>query len=245
MKYFYQILVIFFALFLWQIFSNDLIQSPKNSLFALIEIYNDGVLVSGILSSFYRYFIGLIIGLISGILLGFFFGFFKSVASAFDPLISILRPISPIAWVPIVVIIFGIGDRPSIFIIAYAVFFPVLLLASSAVRNVPKELILLSQNFGASKWQIFSGVIFPSSVLTLISSLKLAASLAWINLVVGEMLGAQSGLGYLIIDARNQLKIELVLGLICVIGVLGYLLNLAFSCLEKGVCKRFGYDRNQ
>ncbi len=163
---------------------------------------------------------------------------------AFDPIINLLRPVSPIAWVPLVLIIFGIGDKPTIFIISYAVFFPVLLLASKAVQDVPKELIIVSKNFGASKWQVLSGVIFPSSFLMLISGLKLAASMAWINLVVGEMLGAQTGLGYLIIDARNQLRIDIVLAVICVIGVVGWVINQLFCLIEKQISRKFGYDKN-
>ncbi|CAM2762164.1 taurine transport system permease TauC [Campylobacter hyointestinalis] len=177
-------------------------------------------------------------------LVGFIFGLFPKVSVAFDPIINLLRPVSPIAWVPLVLIIFGIGDKPTIFIISYAVFFPVLLLASKAVQDVPKELIIVSKNFGASKWQVLSGVIFPSSFLMLISGLKLAASLAWINLVVGEMLGAQTGLGYLIIDARNQLRIDIVLAVICVIGVVGWAINQLFCLIEKQISRKFGYDKN-
>ncbi|PPB60208.1 ABC transporter permease [Campylobacter hyointestinalis] len=244
MKYFYQILTIFALLGLWQLGSDELIPSPKESFMALCEIVQKGVLQTGIIDSLYRYFWGLVAGLSGGILVIFIFGLFPKVSVAFDPIINLLRPVSPIAWVPLVLIIFGIGDKPTIFIISYAVFFPVLLLASKAVQDVPKELIIVSKNFGASKWQVLSGVIFPSSFLILISGLKLAASLAWINLVVGEMLGAQTGLGYLIIDARNQLRIDIVLAVICVIGVVDWAINQLFCLIEKQISRKFGYDKN-
>jgi len=155
-----------------------------------------------------------------------------------------LRPISPIAWVPIILIIFGIGDLPTIFIIAYSVFFPMVLLSTKAIKDLPSQLILVAKNFGASKLQIFTGVIIPSSFLYLISSLKLAAALAWINLVVGEMLGAQTGLGYMIIDSRNQLRIDILIATIITIGIIGMIINTIFGYIEKVVSRRYGYDRD-
>ena len=87
-------------------------------------------------------------------------------------------------------------------------------------------------------------MIFPSSFLSLISSLKLAAALAWINLVVGEMLGAQTGLGYIIIDSRNQLRIDILIATIITIGVIGMIINALFGYIEKVVSRKYGYDRN-
>ena len=182
--------------------------------------------------------------MIFGVFVGFIFGFNPKFASAFDPLFNLLRPISPIAWVPMVLIIFGIGDLPTIFIIAYSVFFPMVLLSTKAIRDVPSELIIVAKNFGASRWQILKSVIFPSSFLSLISSLKLAAALAWINLVVGEMLGAQTGLGYIIIDSRNQLRIDILIATIITIGVIGMIINALFGYIEKVVSRKYGYDRN-
>ncbi|MBF0927358.1 MAG: ABC transporter permease subunit, partial [Campylobacter concisus] len=92
----------------------------------------------------------------------------------------------------------------------------------------------------ASKMQIITGVIMPASLFSIISGLKLAASLAWINLVVGEMVGAQSGLGYLIIDARNQLRIDSVMAVIFVIGVIGIVINFIFSLIERYAGERLG-----
>ena len=203
MRYFYQILVLVLLLILWHFSSSALIPSPAKTLEAYEQIIANNSLQIGIIDSLYRYVLGLIFGVIFGVFVGFIFGFNPKFASAFDPLFNLLRPISPIAWVPMVLIIFGIGDLPTIFIIAYSVFFPMVLLSTKAIRDVPNELIIVAKNFGASRWQILKSVIFPSSFLSLISSLKLAAALAWINLVVGEMLGAQTGLGYIIIDSRN------------------------------------------
>lgn len=244
MRYFYQILVLVLLLILWHFSSSALIPSPAKTLEAYEQIIANNSLQIGIIDSLYRYVLGLIFGVIFGVFVGFIFGFNPKFASAFDPLFNLLRPISPIAWVPIVLIIFGIGDLPTIFIIAYSVFFPMVLLSTKAIRDVPSELIIVAKNFGASRWQILKSVIFPSSFLSLISSLKLAAALAWINLVVGEMLGAQTGLGYIIIDSRNQLRIDILIATIITIGIIGMIINALFGYIEKVVSRKYGYDRN-
>lgn len=244
MKYIYQSIVLAFVILIWHIFSSELIPSPMQVLDAFRLIIDNNNLQIGIIDSLYRYGIGLILGVIFGVIIGFIFGYNPKFAQAFDPLFNILRPISPIAWVPIILIIFGIGDLPTIFIIAYSVFFPMVLLSTKAIKDLPSQLILVAKNFGASKLQIFTGVIIPSSFLSLISSLKLAAALAWINLVVGEMLGAQTGLGYMIIDSRNQLRIDILIATIITIGIIGMIINTIFGYIEKVVSRRYGYDRN-
>lgn len=244
MKYIYQSIVLAFVILIWHIFSSELIPSPMQVLDAFRLIIDNNSLQIGIIDSLYRYGIGLILGVIFGVIIGFIFGYNPKFAQAFDPLFNILRPISPIAWVPIILIIFGIGDLPTMFIIAYSVFFPMVLLSTKAIKDLPSQLILVAKNFGASKLQIFTGVIIPSSFLSLISSLKLAAALAWINLVVGEMLGAQTGLGYMIIDSRNQLRIDILIATIITIGIIGMIINTIFGYIEKVVSRRYGYDRN-
>ncbi|MEE3744011.1 ABC transporter permease [Campylobacter porcelli] len=244
MRYFYQILVLVLLLILWHFSSSTLIPSPAKVLEAYEQIIANNSLQIGIIDSLYRYILGLIFGVIFGVFVGFIFGFNPKFASAFDPLFNLLRPISPIAWVPMILIIFGIGDLPTIFIIAYSVFFPMVLLSTKAIKDVPSELIIVAKNFGASRWQILKSVIFPSSFLSLISSLRLAAALAWINLVVGEMLGAQTGLGYIIIDSRNQLRIDILIATIITIGVIGMAINAIFGYIEKVVSRKYGYDRN-
>ena len=222
MKYLFQILVLALALLIWQAFSGDLVPSVKEVVDAFFELARSGKLLLGVTDSLIRYVIGLAIGSLVAVLVGLIFG------------------LLPIAWIPLIVLAFGIGDKPTIFIIAYAIFFPMLLLTINAVKSVPNELVLAARGFGASKMQIITGVIMPASLFSIISGLKLAASLAWINLVVGEMVGAQSGLGYLIIDARNQLRIDSVMAVIFVIGVIGIVINFIFSLIERYAGERLG-----
>ncbi|WP_158654865.1 ABC transporter permease [Helicobacter mesocricetorum] len=205
-----------------------------------IELLHNGVIEESILDSLIRFIIGLTIGSTLGIILGLLLGRFIPLEITLEPFIQFFRPISPIAWLPIIVLWFGIGELGCIFIIAYAVFFPILLLSISGVRQIQPTLLMMANNFGASEWIIFRHIILPGAFVSIASGLKLAASIAWIHLVAGEMLGIQSGLGYLIIDGRNLLRMEVVIVAMILIGILGFLLHYLFSILERYIRSKLG-----
>lgn len=205
-----------------------------------VELLENGRLQRSIMDSLMRFCIGLSLGGILAIFLGLFLGRFKNVQIVLDPFIQILRPISPIAWLPLVVLWFGIGEIGAVFVICYAVFFPLLLLTIAGVRQINPNLIAMAKNFRASEALIFRKIIIPGAFLHISSGLKLAASVAWIHLVAGEMLGIQSGLGYLVIDGRNLLRIDIVIVAMILIGVLGFFITLFFNILEKMIQKKLG-----
>ncbi|MCI5967986.1 ABC transporter permease [Helicobacter sp.] len=205
-----------------------------------IELLENGRLQTSIIDSLVRFCVGLVIGGVLAILLGLFLGRFKSVQIVLEPFIQLLRPISPIAWLPLIVLWFGIGEVGAIFVIVYAVFFPILLLTIAGVRQINPNLIAMAKNFHASEGLIFRKIIIPGAFLHISSGLKLAASIAWIHLVAGEMLGIQSGLGYLIIDGRNLVRIDMVIVAMALIGILGFFITLLFNALEKIIQKRLG-----
>ncbi|RDU72690.1 ABC transporter permease [Helicobacter aurati] len=248
----YNILVLCIVLLLWDFFStgkffdisffqtNHIIPSPFEVWLYLQEVVANHKLFLHIQASLYRYILGFAIGAILGIVAGFILSFFSRVRDAIDPLIQILRPISPIAWFPLIVIIFGIGDKPAIYIIAYAVFFPMLLLTLTSIKQIDSIYYQAMENLGAGNMDIFLHVTLPASFIGISSALKLGASLAWINLVVGEMVGAQNGLGYLIIDSRNLLQTEGIIASMLCIGCIGYCINLGFESFERFIQKKLG-----
>lgn len=242
----YSFILIAILLALWQgvslIKPFFVLPTPLEILSALKELVDEGLFLSYILDSLSRFFIGFFIGSFLGILLGLLLGRLKVLESLFEPLIQFFRPISPVAWFPLIVLMLGIGDIAAIFVIIYAVFFPVLMLSITGVRNIPKEHILMARNFGASELKIYKHIILPGAFLHIASGLKLAAAIAWIHLVAGEMLGVQSGLGYLIIDARNLLRTDLVLAGVFIIGVLGFLIHIFFAFLQKMIYKKWGKE---
>lgn len=214
--------------------------SPMDTFKALVEIAEDGTLVEHILASLSRFVTGYSTGAICGIVLGLIAGRYLLVFSFFDGLVQLIRPISPVAWFPLAVLWFGIGDAPAIFIIILATFFPVFLSTISGVKQVDPLLLKVSQNFGASELKTLFSVIIPSSFPHIVMGLNIGMATAWIHLVAGEMLGAQSGLGYMIVDARNFLRSDLIICGMVLIGIIGWVINMIMIKIEKAVNKRWG-----
>ena len=150
---------------------------------------------------------------------------------------QVLRPISPVAWLPFIVLFFGIGEAPAIVIIFLAAFFPVLLATIAAVQKLDPIYLKVAQNFGIGTPAIFTKIILPAIFPQIATGLHLALGTAWVFLVAGEMVGAQSGLGFLIIDARNNLRADLLMAAIIAIGLLGLLLDSAMSLAERRLCR--------
>lgn len=240
--------IIGFSLLLisWQLiiflgkYEEALLPSPLKVWEGIITLVSDGTLVEHIRISLLRFFIGYLSAVSIAIILGLFLGRTKRLWSTLDPIVQVLRPISPIAWAPFIVLWFGIGDIPAIVIIFIAAFFPVLLSTVSAVRKVNPNYLKVAANFEMKQHELLFKIIFPSAFPYIANGLHLALGTAWIFLVSGEMVGAQSGLGYLIIDARNSLRLDFVLAGIIFIGLLGLLLDKVIHLLERWVGKQWG-----
>lgn len=213
---------------------------PLDAWKAIVEISEDGTLLVHLGASLKRFLIAYTAGALGGILVGLLLGRYTLFLASFDTLIQVIRPISPVAWFPLAVLWFGIGDAPAIFIIILATFFPVLLSTISGVRHVDKLLLKVSENFGASEFKTLFNVIIPASFPHIVMGLNIAMGTAWIHLVAGEMLGAQSGLGYLIVDARNFLRSDLIVAGMILIGLIGWLMNFGMKHFEKSVKRRWG-----
>ncbi len=231
-------------LFVWEILVrikySKFFPSFSEVMETFLELTQNGVLVNAIIHSLCRFGIGLLLGGVSAIIIGLILGRFKSLEIILEPFIQLFRPISPIAWLPIIALWLGIGEIGAIFVIAYAVFFPVLFLSIAGVRQINPVLLEMARNFGANELVIFKNIILPGAFLHISSGLKLAASVAWIQLVAGEMLGIQSGLGYLIIDGRNLIRIDIIIVAMFCIGILGYIIHLCFVGIEGFIQKRLG-----
>lgn len=230
----------------WQIISfkytSNQLPQPLEAVNAIIEIAQEGVLTEHLIASLHRFAIGYGSGAIAGILLGLILGRYFVVFKLCDTLIQIIRPISPVAWFPLAVLWFGIGDAPAIFIIVLATFFPVMLSTISGVGHVDPLLLKVSKNFGAGEFKTLFSVIIPASFPHIVMGLNIAMGTAWIHLVAGEMLGAQSGLGYLIVDARNFLRSDLIIAGMILIGLIGWGMNFVMKRFEKSVKKRWGVN---
>lgn len=233
-------------LIVWQLafwgsdFNSALFPSPLQAFNALTEMVSNGILFTHIGASMYRFAAGYVSSVIIAVLLGLVIGRLPKVFQYINPAVQLLRPISPMAWMPFIVLWFGIGDIPAIVIIFIAAFFPVLLSTVSAVGGIDTIYLKVSENFGIRQPQIMWKVIFPASFPQIANGIHLALGTAWVFLVAGEMVGAQSGLGYLVIDARNNLRADILFADIIVIGLIGLLLDTLLKVAEKRIIKAWG-----
>lgn len=227
-------------LFLVSDYSEALFPSPFMAFEALIELITSGVLLESIITSMGRFVIGYGLSVIIAVILGLILGSLPRGFKYINPTLQLLRPISPTAWMPFVVLLFGIGDLPAIVIIFIAAFFPVLLSTVSSVMKIDDIYFRVSENFGIKQPKLLWKVILPAAFPGIANSIHLALGSAWIFLVAGEMVGAQSGLGYQIIDARNNVRADILLATILVIGLIGLLLDFLIGALEKQILKAWG-----
>jgi len=234
-------------LFIWQMivyvgqYEEALLPDPLTVLHSLRNLIETGELWIHVKASLLRFVTGYCIAAILAIFLGVILGRVEKLWAICDPIIQLLRPVSPVAWSPFIVLWFGIGDMPAIAIIFIASFFPIILSTVNGIRNVDQHYLKIAENLEFNKITLFKKVLFPSALPSIVNGLHIAVGTAWVFLVAGEMIGAQSGLGYLIVDARNMLDLDDVLAGIIVIGLLGYLLNRLITLLEIAVKKYSGY----
>lgn len=237
------LIVIWQILFEFSSFSEALFPSPLMAFDALIEMLKNGTLFKNIGTSMYRFAAGYITSVVAAVILGLILGRLPKVFQYINPTVQLLRPISPTAWMPFIVLLFGIGDVPAIVIIFIAAFFPVLLSTVAAVGNIDPIYLKVSKNFGIKQPQLTWKVIFPAAFPQIANGIHLALGTAWIFLVAGEMVGAQSGLGYQIIDARNNIRADILLATILVIGIIGIILDGLLRLIEKQILKAWGGER--
>jgi len=234
-------------LFIWQAiiylgqYEEALLPQPLTVWYALLDLIKSGVLWIHLKASLFRFIMGYLLAAIPAILFGIILGRVESAWAICDPIIQLLRPISPVAWSPFIVLWFGIGDMPAIAIIFIAAFFPIIVSTVNGIRNVDPHYVKIAENLEFDTLILIRKVLFPAALPSIVNGLHIAVGTAWVFLVAGEMIGAQSGLGYLIVDARNMLDLDDVLAGIVVIGILGFLLNRLITLLELAVRKYSGY----
>ena len=200
--------------------------SPTAVAKAVSTLMTKGLLWSYIGDSLFRVACGYAIAALLGVPLGLLLGWWSGLARAVNPLIQMLRPISPLAWMPLAVIWFGVSNVAPIFLIFLASFFPIVVATMNGVRNVPPMYVQAGRNFGLSTPALLARVVFPAVLPRILVGLRIAFGVAWLVLVAAEMIAVDSGLGYLIIDARNAGKrYDLVVAGMLMIGAIGLALD--------------------
>jgi ABC-type nitrate/sulfonate/bicarbonate transport system permease component len=210
-----------------------LLPSPTEVVAALIQSFQDGSLWINIWASLLRVVQGFLLGFAIAVPVGVLMGNSRIFRGLVEPLVELVRPIPPIAIIPLAILWFGIGELSKVFIIAYGAFFPILVNTMAGFREVDPVLVRVARTLGASRWQIFRDVVLRSALPFIIVGSRLGMGLAFIVLVAAELIASSEGLGYLINDARYNFRTDRVfLGMI-LIGVLGLILNKLLIEIER------------
>jgi NitT/TauT family transport system permease protein len=183
---------------------------------------------SDIRASLGRLLLGLLIAFVIGVPLGILFGTFRGIEDAATPIVNFFRMISPLAWAPLVIVAFGVGTKPVVFLIAVTAVWPLVLGTAAGVRAVQPGWRAVTTSLGASSGESLRFVTVPAVRGHVLTALRLALGVAWIVLVPAEMLGVDSGLGYAVLNARDQLNYAALGGAVLLIGVIGFALDATF-----------------
>lgn len=227
------ILLIWEASIRLEYLSNPILPSPLSITKAWTEILLEGTLASAIIASCRRILIGYFIAALVATICGFVFAKSRTLCSAFSWLLEILRPISPLAWIPFAVLFFGAGEMPSYFVVFIGAFFPILVNAVFAFEKTERSYLNAAKAFGASKFLTFTDVIWPSAKPYLFTGYRVGLSVSWLCVIAAELMGVKEGLGYLIQVYRLTLNTERLAAVMLTIGLIGLFLNFAISSYMK------------
>jgi NitT/TauT family transport system permease protein len=222
-----------------------LLPTPWAVMLGFAELARRGLLLKYVVASLFRVTWGFTLAAIIGIPAGLAIGWHRRTEMAVNPLLQIFRPISPLAWIPISILWFGVGDVAAIFLIFLASLLPLMLTAINAVESIPGVFVNAGRNFGLSPTRLVYRVLYPAVIPQLIIGLRITLGIAWLVVVAAEMIAVNSGLGFLIVDARNAgNRYDLVIAGMVMIGVIGLLLDIGMRSLENIRSLRWGYSED-
>ncbi len=230
-------ITLFFILLLWELvtrfsgWSRNVFPGSIAVLTSMGELIANGTLLKNTVASLFRVSIGFSLAVVLGVPLGIILGRVEIAKLLFNPLIQFLRPISPLAWIPLAMLWFGIGDPPAIFLIFLASFFPMVVSTSVAVESIKPTYFQVAANFNFTRIEVLTKIVIPAIIPQVITALRMTIAIAWLVVVAAEMIAVQSGLGYLILDARNALRMDYVMVAMIVIGIIGLLLDFIMRSL--------------
>lgn len=210
-----------------------LLPSPWNVAGAIYQLAGSGQLLTDALASVQRVLIGFLIAAGLGIGLGAFLGRNRRVAPYAVPFVEALRPIPPIAWIPLGILWFGIGNATSYFIVSIGAFFPIFTNTFAAVKATDRIQLNAALSLGASPWLTFTDVLLPSALPMILTGLRVGLGIAWMSVVASELTAARSGLGYMMSLNRLMLQTENVVAGMVAIGFIGYLMNRLMASLQE------------
>jgi ABC-type nitrate/sulfonate/bicarbonate transport system permease component len=233
------ILLLLFILSAWEAMvqahwvDGRLFPAPSSILWAILDMAEMGILWSDVTASVLRVTVGFLSASTVAILLAAVFSRSEMLAVLCTPIIEVVRPISVIAWIPISVLWFGLGNRAAWFIICIGAFFPIFTNAFVGFKSVDLSHVQAAQCLGAGRVLFVKEVLWPSALPHILTGMRIGLGTGWTAVIAAELIAGQSGLGYMIQMARMMLETEKVIGGMIMIGVIGYGMNFVVMQLEK------------
>jgi NitT/TauT family transport system permease protein len=207
--------------------------TPWQVVAGTLELAKDGTLWEHIGASLFRVGAGFGIAVLFAIPLGLWMGWVHGAFVTLNPVFQILRPISPIAWIPLAILWFGVGNASPIYLIFIASVFPMIVQTTAGVHTIEKRYLRAAENFGVRRDKLFRQVVFPATLPQIITGMRIGLGVAWLVVVAAEMIALRSGLGYMIIDSRNAgNRYDLVIAGMIIIGLIGLALDGTMRLLE-------------
>jgi NitT/TauT family transport system permease protein len=216
--------------------------TPWQVVTGTLELAEDGTLWEHIGASLFRVGAGFGLAVLFAIPLGLWMGWVRGAFVTLNPVFQILRPISPIAWIPIAILWFGVGNASPIYLIFIASVFPMIVQTTVGVHTIEKRFLRAAENFGVPRKKLFMQVVFPATLPQIITGMRIGLGVAWLVVVAAEMIALRSGLGYMIIDSRNAgNRYDLVIAGMIIIGLIGLALDGIMRLLESMKVVRWRY----
>ncbi|SAL63415.1 binding-protein-dependent transport system inner membrane protein [Caballeronia udeis] len=209
--------------------------APSNVAKAMVSSMRSGELLVNTKATLQRLLLGFVLGGLPGLAVGILMGVYRPLRLIFDPLIAATYPIPKSAILPLILLIFGLGESSKVVMVAIGAFYPIAINTTSGVREISPIYFDVGRNFNASRWDIFRTVALPGALPFIMTGAKLGAGLGLILISIAEMMGAKTGLGYMIWSAWETFDVEQMYVGLFVVSLIGYLLTVLFNELERRV----------
>lgn len=240
------VIALIIAVWWWVVVQGEspIFPTPWQVVTGTLELAEDGSLWEHIGASLFRVGMGFGLAVLVAVPLGLWMGWVSGAYRTFNPIFQMLRPISPIAWIPLAILWFGVGDVSPIFLIFISSVFPMIVQTTSGVHTIERRYLRAAANFGVSRVVLFRRVVIPAVLPEIIVGMRIGVGVAWLVVVAAEMIALRSGLGYLIMDSRNAgNRYDLVIASMIIIGMIGLLLDGMTRLLERLKTVRWRYVR--
>ncbi|MDR1976637.1 MAG: ABC transporter permease [Campylobacteraceae bacterium] len=210
---------------------------PEDVYFTAVEFFKDGTLKEHIIASVIRVGEGFSIALVLALTFGVLIGLFRRFEMFTDIILQILKPIPPIAWIPLAILWFGIGEASKIYIIAIGAFFPILVNTVEGIKNIDKRYLELARVYEASKLRTIRRVILPGALPFIMTGVRLGLGMGWICVVAAELIAANRGIGYMLMDGRSLSRPDMVILGMVAIGVIGKFMDDVLRYISKRIVR--------